>query len=232
MGAAWAGCGMRALDLFCGAGGASMGLHKAGFEVFGVDIAPQPRYPFKFLQADAMMIPLKGFDLVWASPPCQRFSNAQRLQDNDHPDLLTPIRERLIEAGVNYCIENVPGAPLRNPITLCGMMFGLHLYRHRLFETSFIVEKLAHQPHLFPQVKMGRPAKPGEIIQVVGNFSGMAAAKKAMEINWMNRDELREAIPPVYAQYIGRQARDHIEPFSRDPMGLFMGPTETRSYPG
>lgn len=186
-----------------------MGLYQAGFEVVGVDIAPQPKYPFEFHQEDALTFPLEGFDFIWASPPCQKFTKAKKLQGNTHPDLVTPMRERLLAWGGLWCIENVPGAPLRRPIELCGKMFGLHLYRHRLFETSFPVEQPWHSPHVLPQVKMGRPAKEGEIIQVVGHFSGVPAAQRAMGIDWMGQNELREAIPPAYSRFIGLAALKH-----------------------
>ena len=119
----------RALDLFCCAGGASEGLRRAGFEVVGVDIEPQPHYPFEFHQADALTFPLDGFDFIWASPPCQAYTLCQRIQKNEHPDLVAPIRERLHANGAPYCIENVPGAPLVEPIELCGTMFGLRTYQ-------------------------------------------------------------------------------------------------------
>jgi DNA (cytosine-5)-methyltransferase 1 len=203
---------VRLLDLFCCAGGAAMGYHQAGFEVVGVDIQPQPRYPFEFIQADALDIPaLWQFDAIHASPPCQAYSNAQRLRKNDHPDLIGPVRERLIESGVPYVIENVFGAPLREPTTLCGGMFGLKVYRHRLFETSFPIWAPHHPPHTAKQAKMGRPPKEGEFIQVVGNFSGVEYARAAMGIGWMTRDELREAIPPAFTQFIGKQLLAHIQ---------------------
>lgn len=201
----------RALDLFCCAGGASRGLVDAGFDVVGVDITPQPHYPFEFRQGDALTYDLSGFDFIWASPPCQKYTRAQRIQDNDHPDLIMPVRRRLIESGVPYAIENVVGAPLLHPIELCGAMFpGLFVYRHRLFECSFPVEQPTHPPHHAPLCKMGRPVKDGEFMHVVGNFSDVDRARTAMGISWMPRDKLREAIPPAYAEYIGRIALLHI----------------------
>ena len=113
---------MRLLDLFCGAGGAAMGYHRAGFEVVGIDIAPQPNYPFEFVQADAMEFPLDGFDAIHASPPCQAYT---ALATGKHPRLIEPMRERLASSGVPWVIENVVGAPLRQPVLLCGSMFGL-----------------------------------------------------------------------------------------------------------
>jgi len=204
----------RALDLFCCAGGASMGLYRAGFEVVGVDIEPQRHYPFEFRQADALTFPLDGFDFIWASPPCQAYTKAQRLQKREHPDLIAPIRKRLEASGKPWVIENVPGAPL-NPFRsfmLCGSMFpSLRVYRHRWFETNFRVNVPHHPAHTAVQVKMGRPVRQGDFIQVVGNFSGVAYAREAMGIEWMTRDELREAIPPAYAEFIGRAAIARME---------------------
>lgn len=130
-----------------------MGLHQAGFDVTGVDIEPQPRYPFKFIQADALTFPLEGYDFIWASPPCQRYSIATQCQPGlaeQYPDLIDPIRMRLQATGLPYAIENVEGAfsRLRNPTLLCGVMFGLDMYRHRLFETSYEVGLILHPNHL------------------------------------------------------------------------------------
>lgn len=200
----------KALDLFCCAGGASEGLHRAGFDVVGVDIEAQPHYPFPFIQADAMTINLRGFDFVWASPPCQAYTLCQRIRDNEHPDLIEPTRAMLKASGIPYCIENVVGAPLINPIELCGAMFGLRTYRHRLFECSFPIEAPPHPPHTAPLRKMGRPPRAGDFIHVVGNFSGVQIARDAMDIQWMMRDELREAIPPAYAEHVGRAALAHM----------------------
>ena len=201
----------RALDLFCCQGGAGMGLHQAGFDVVGVDISPQPHYPFEFHQADAMMFPLEGFDFVWASPPCRAHTLAQRIRGNEHPDLIAPIRKRLQRFGGPWAIENVVGAPLNEPIELCGAMFGLQVYRHRLFECSFPIQAPPHPDHVAPLRKMGRPVRPGEFMHVVGNFSGVAQARKAMGIDWMVRDGLREAIPPAFAKFVGVAALAHIK---------------------
>lgn len=188
-----------------------MGLSRAGFEVVGVDINDQPRYPFKFHQADALTFPLDGYDFIWASPPCQAFTKAQRIRGNEHPELIAQMRTRLQAFGAPYCIENVPGAPLERPIILCGRMFGLHLYKHRLFECSFACEQPWHNSHTTPQTKMGRRPKADEIMQVVGHFSGVEEAKYAMGIHWMVRDELAEAIPPAYSEFIGRAAIAHLD---------------------
>lgn len=204
---------MRILDLFCCQGGAGMGYHKAGFTVVGVDLYPQPRYPFAFHQRDAvefLRIHGKRFDAVHASPPCQAFTNAQKLMGNEHPDLIAPTRELLEELDIPYVIENVPGAPLHNPIELCGAMFSLGTYRHRLFETNWAIEAPIHFDHTARTTKMGRKPIDGEMMHVVGNFSGVEKAKKAMGIDWMSRDGLRESIPPAYTEFIGRQLMKHL----------------------
>lgn len=206
----------RILDLFCGAGGAGTGYHHAGFDVVGVDINPQPNYPFQLIQADAIVEisrhggGLRDFDAIHASPPCQAYSNAQRLMKNDHPDLIGRTREMLVATGLPYVIENVVGSPLVNPIVLEGQMFpGLRTSRPRLFETNWDLE----QP-LFPprpvHTKMGRPPVDGEFMHVVGNFSGAQAGRDAMGIDWMTRDELREAIPPAYTEWIGARLMEEI----------------------
>lgn len=203
----------RLLDLYAGAGGAGMGYSWAGFEVVGVDIAPQPRYPFEFHQADALSVlsalladegPLQGFSAIHASPPCQKHSKAQRIQGLEHPDLIGPTRELLKATGLPYVIENVPGAPLEEPILLCGTMLGLPLYRHRLFECSFSAQEPLHGEHWLPQVKMGRKPKDDEIHQPVGHFTDVEAGRRALGTPWMTRDEMAEAIPPAYTEFVGR----------------------------
>ena len=205
---------LRLLDLFCCAGGAGRGYADAGFEVVGVDIDPQPRYPFEFILADALALPvdfLRTFDAIHASPPCQAFTLAQRIRGNQHPDLVAPVRQMLIASGRPYIIENVEGAPLIRPVMLCGAMFdGLQVYRHRLFESSFPIIAPEHPEHIAPLRKMGRPPRPGDFMHVVGNFSGICHAKKAMGIDWMSRDGLREAIPPAYTRFLGAQLLAHL----------------------
>lgn len=202
---------MRLLDLFCGAGGCSVGYHLAGFDVTGVDISPQPHYPFEFHRADAMTYPLEGFDIIHASPPCQRYMTGGLVNRAAHPDLLGPIRERLIQSRVPYVIENVPGAPLRRDLILCGSMFRLDVRRHRWFELN------PPQLLLTPSCDHSRPAA-----GVYGNLHGSAGAwpgmlpsdlptwRAAMGIDWMTAPELSEAIPPAYTEFIGQQVMAHL----------------------
>lgn len=139
---------LKLLDLFCGAGGATMGYYRAGFEVTGVDINPQPNFPFKFIQEDSMKFPLEGFDVIHASPPCQAFSIAsygrRHKEGRIYPDLLTPTRERLKESKQPWIIENVIGAPMSRMIVLCGLMFDLRVFRHRCFESSHVLFSPSH----------------------------------------------------------------------------------------
>jgi DNA (cytosine-5)-methyltransferase 1 len=191
-----------------------MGYHRAGFRVVGVDLADQPRYPFPFWRRDALDFLRrhgKRFEAVHASPPCQAFTNAQKLQGNEHPDLIGPVRELLIELGKPYVIENVPGAPLNDPIELCGAMFGLETYRHRLFETNWDLSAPEHPEHVARTTKMGRAPVEGEFMHIVGNFSGVSRAREIMGMPWATRDGLREAIPPAYAEHIGLQLRAHLD---------------------
>jgi DNA (cytosine-5)-methyltransferase 1 len=207
---------VRLLDLFCCQGGAAEGYRRAGFtDIVGVDIVMQPRYPFQFVLHDALDYLRRHaheFDAIHASPPCQKFTNAQKIMRREHPDLIAPVRELLDELGKLYVIENVPAAPLLDPVELCGAMFpGLATYRHRLFETNWPLTAPAHPEHRFKTTKMGRPPRPGEFMHVVGNFSGVTRARAAMGIDWMSRDGLREAIPPAYTEFIGQQLLAHIK---------------------
>lgn len=200
---------MKLLDLFCKAGGAGMGYHRAGFEVVGVDIEPQPNYPFEFVQADAMTFPLDGFDVIHASPPCQRYTQLGTRENLSHyPDLVDAIRERLQAAGVTWVIENVPGAPLRKPIVLCGAMFGLRSYRHRLFECSKALKVPEHPKHVVRVNRRGENRREhwanGGFITITGDV-GTYCGPEAMGIDWMTGNELSQAIPPAYTEWIGRQ---------------------------
>jgi DNA (cytosine-5)-methyltransferase 1 len=212
---------LRVLDLYSCQGGTTKGFQDAGFRVSGVDIVNQPRYcGDDFLQADA----LEFLDthrewirdnvcLVSAAPPCQGYSATQRIQKNDHPKLIGQTRTLLIEIGVPYVIENVEEAAseLRNPVMLCGAMFGLRTRRHRLFETegwSFIPPE--HPAHTEPTVKMGRPLKEGDWYHAVGNFSNVPYVRKDMGMPWASREGIREAIPPAYSKYIGERFLTHL----------------------
>jgi DNA (cytosine-5)-methyltransferase 1 len=201
----------KLLDLFCCAGGASMGYHLAGFEVIGVDIEPQFKYPFELIVGDALEVVARigrGFDAIHASPPCQAYSMSSkqfRLSGTQYPDLVAPTREALKKVGKPWVIENVPGSPLVDPVVLCGAMFGLKTYRHRLFESSFTLVAPEHPAHVQPSAKMGRAPKDGEFIQVAGHFSGVPFAQEAMGIPWMGQKELAQAIPPAYTRFVGQQ---------------------------
>ena len=229
---------MRLLDLFCGAGGAAMGYHRAGFaEIVGVDINPQPRYPFEFVQSDwesaLATIPGMWGDepyAIHASPPCQRYSTmtAKWGRQENHPDLVQPVQEALdafAEDGTPFVIENVSGAPLRNPVMLCGSMFGLGaegygLRRHRLFETSFDLWAPSSCAHVGPALPVyGHPG--GSSKRDGLRFPGISAWRAGMGIDWMNQHELAESIPPAYTEYIGRYllaaVRDRV--FRIPPLG-------------
>jgi DNA (cytosine-5)-methyltransferase 1 len=206
----------RLLDLFCGAGGAAMGYHRAGFDVVGVDINLQPRYPFEFHQADAMTFPLAGFDAIHASPPCQAYSIAsvqQRQAGIEYPDLVAAIRARLEATELPWVIENVPGAPIRPDIILCGCLFNLPLLRRvRWFETSWDSFQLrAPCSHIGPGLSVtghGIGAGNGQRARIkerLGRNPGIAEARAAMGIDWMTRGELVQAIPPAYTEHIGAQ---------------------------
>lgn len=207
----------RLLDLFCCAGGAAKGYRQAGFEVVGVDIDPQPNFPYEFIQDDALNLSqrfLKSFDAIHASPPCQSYSVLAKRNGNgaDWPRLIDPTRTMLQKTGLPYVIENVQGAPLQEPIVLCGTMFpSLRVIRHRLFETNFEIQPPAHRRHPKCHTRDRRKAHYGktcewnDYVQVTGGGNcSVAAAQDAMRINWMNKAELNEAIPPAYTRFIGR----------------------------
>jgi len=207
---------MKALDLFCGAGGASTGLHRAGFEVVGIDIKRQPRYPFTFIQADALDAPvcLDDFDFVWASPPCQAFSRATPTDRRaGHPDLVEPVRAMLKAHARAWCIENVLGAPLRPDLVLDGTMFPeLRVVRQRVFELSFFVltPPSRRRPRLVTEggysTVFGNGGCPKWIAHSPAAAWHTGAAKRAaMGIDWMSERELSLAIPPAYSEWIAQQ---------------------------
>lgn len=242
------------LDLFCGAGGAAMGYHRAGFEVIGVDLNPMPRYPFMFVQANALNVldtlilggttndarlddvidwgyRRASFAAVHASPPCQRFSSISRCRPGlaeKYPNLIGPVRERLQVIDLPYIIENVPGAPLIEPVTLCGSQFNrcvtwpphgdLMLRRHRNFEANFsIADAGAHDHSLLSMPVMGHGEPPGRRSRLKASgrpttcCGYLKAASEVMGIDWMNRDEIAESIPPDYTEYIGGQLMQYIK---------------------
>jgi DNA (cytosine-5)-methyltransferase 1 len=201
------GKGMRILDLFSGAGGAAMGLHRAwpDAEIIGVDIKPQPRYPFTFVLGDAMTYPLDGFDFVWASPPCQSYSAAMRHLAIPQPMLIDAMRDRLMASTAAWVIENVVGAPLREPLVLCGTMFGLRIHRHRLFESPRLT---AARPRCNVTKPILNPHNHESRLRIYAEFGRQDPEKlwgREMGVGWMNRHETREAIPPAYSEYIARQ---------------------------
>ena len=207
----------RLLDLFSGAGGAAVGYHRAGFEVVGVDHRPMPRYPFEFIQADALEFCREHggeFDAIHASPPCQAYSVLRHCYAaGELPDLLAPMRDALEATGRPWVIENVVGAPLRHYIQLCGAAFGLRTYRHRRFESS---EMMMQPPHTRHTVRVNRRKQrrkehwdAGGFVTVVGDI-GRYAGPEAMGIDWMTGNELSQAIPPAYTEYIGSRLREAL----------------------
>lgn len=210
----------RLLDLFCCAGGSAVGYYRAGFDVFGVDNDPKPlrHYPFPHVCADALEYVAEHgneFDAIHASPPCQfvtRAAGQWRKAGREYPDLIQPMRQALKAPGCPYIIENVRGAPLIDPVMLNGAMFGLRVKRDRLFETNWPIAPFILPPQERP-IKEGRPfdvRRPGTFYPV-GHFSGVAAAREAMGIDWMTRAELAQAIPPCYTQWIGVQLRKYLD---------------------
>ncbi len=267
---------LRVLDLFCGAGGAAMGIHRAcpEAEIVGVDIQNQPRYPFQFRLANAMHYPLEGFDFIWANPPCQGYSimrNLPWLRNKVYPLLIAGTQRRLRDHGAPFCIENVQGAKKEMDANwLCGTMFGLPFYRHRLMETNFMFLAPSHRQHQFtvrngramgsrardivfseaedvrgkeswpgrrgdaghgltlrgkelsrkiPKEFVGHSPMPkqhaGSIVYPAnearksgsgyGHAAGIGEVRKAMQIDWMTREEITQAVPPAYSEFIFKQ---------------------------
>jgi DNA (cytosine-5)-methyltransferase 1 len=207
----------RLLDLFCGAGGAAVGYHRAGFEVVGVDIEPQPHYQFEFVQGDALLLLWafgKEFDLIHASPPCQRYSMASKRWNgraDTHPDLVAEVRRLLYQTGKSWVIENVPGAPLIDPVRLCGSWFGLGVQRHRLFESNLPIggTPCTHyaQPFKYRIYDHGRWYL-SRVAHVHGHGGGGSKGSwpEAMGVDWpMTNREMAQAIPPAYTEFVGRQ---------------------------
>jgi hypothetical protein len=218
----------RLLDLFCGAGGAAMGYHRAGFDVVGVDIKPQPHFPFEFHQADALTFPLDGFDAIHASPPCQWYSDGTRAGKVGAQPLIAPMRQRLSGLDVPWVIENVHGAAehMSAGLMLCGGMFGLGVERHRLFESNSylwgpgqhdcaqVIRNRAHFP--IPESWHGTTAGTtagttylNRAYSVTGKSRGKGCIpfwRGLMDMPWaVTADEIKEAIPPAYTEWIGAQ---------------------------
>lgn len=209
-----------------------MGLHRAGFDVTGVDIKPQPRYPFRFVQADALRPPfdLSGFDFIWASPPCERYTVVWRGQEEKrerYPDLVAPTRTMIADSGTVTVIENVPGAPLRPDIVLTGAQFDLDIVRNRVFEIHGFTAPFQLTPQHNGTVSNGDLAcvaghgannawnvrrkrgpctkwrdLPADLRGRLLNRNNAAGWREAMGIDWMTRDELRKAVPPAYSEFI------------------------------
>lgn len=229
---------MRILDLFCGAGGAAEGYAYAGFEVTGIDIKKQNRYPYKFIQMDVMRLRpehiVEHFDAIHASPPCQLYSSLGQLhQGTDyherHPDLVEPTRRLLEKTGLPYVIENVPGAPLLDPIVLCGSSFGLRVRRHRLFECNFPIVappcdhgwQQARPLYNKSQYKGGKRKVLSGTVNVYGQGCGLGPGeievwRDVMEMPGHTLRGMSQAIPPAFTEYIGNRLRRHIIDLGRD----------------
>lgn len=225
---------MQLLDAFCGAGGAAVGYYRAGFELVGVDIAEQPNYPYRFMQADALLFLqsrelMASFEAVHASPPCQGYSTVTARKDG-HARLIAATRDALAATGLPYVIENVEGAAkeLIDPVRICGSALGLDLRRHRYFETNWPCVGLPcnhdWQVRRFRSLEIARHRR-GEQASVVGvhgkiNYAGEAAIRRrAMGIDWMRDEELVEAIPPLYAEFIGHQLYAYLQARQGRPVG-------------
>jgi DNA (cytosine-5)-methyltransferase 1 len=195
-----------------------MGYHRAGFEVVGVDIKFQKNYPFEFHQADAMTFPLSGFDVIHASPPCHAYSvcsNIHTCRGKDYPKLIDAVREKLLDSGKPFVIENVVGAPLLSAFMLCGLMFNLKVLRHRLFETNAFFFIPQHPSHRGIEIgKDGFCCVVGHSA-VKGNSNYQYPNKKFMwveatGIDWMTKQEMTQAIPPAYTEFIGKQLMESL----------------------
>lgn len=216
---------MKLLDLFCGAGGAAMGYHRAGFEIVGVDNKPQPHYPFEFIRADALEFLaaptlLAGFDVAHASPPCKSENPLRHLHEAGHPDLLTPTLKALTRLAVPWVVENVAGSSkLPGAAILCGAAFGLHancadgtvrpLRRHRRFASNTFLMSTpcgctGRQP-------VGVYGYGGGGQMTRGYKATRVEAAEALGIGWMTKAEMSQAIPPAYTQFIGEQLLEHLE---------------------
>lgn len=209
----------RLLDLFCGAGGASVGYSRAGFEVVGIDLHPQPHYPFIFHRGDALDFlrtvvrwEPREWDAVHASPPCQAYSKALKHLSGEYPSLIEPGRELLEATGLPWVIENVPGSPLRRDFDLCGCYFDLPgLRRPRWFETNWGKDDATWTHHHEGlAINVDGHGTPGRVYRAGQPVPTQADRKAAMGVDWMNRNELAEAIPPAFTEYVGKQLMAHL----------------------
>ena len=221
----------RLLDLFCCAGGAGVGYARAGFEVVGVDINPQPNYPFEFHQADALEYLAEHwqeFDVIHASPPCQAFSRTKTLHSNTHPDLIEPTRAAMIATGLPWVLENVVGAPLVDPMKLCGTEFGLRandvdgvplkLVRHRLFESNVELHRAGVCNHdntvqtasIYGAGGGWTPAHRDNPERRGGYIPATGVVRELLGIDWMSKHELSQSIPPVFTEHVGRQLMKEV----------------------
>lgn len=215
------------LDLFCGAGGCAKGYSNAGFDVIGVDDKNQTRFPFEFYQADwaaGLSMFAARADVIHASPPCQSYSITRNLPNTDsskHVDLLAPVRDALLATKKPFVIENVMGAPLGFAVMLCGLSFGLKLFRHRYFESNVFLFCPPHTPHGDRRIGVdgyccvagnggGTTASKALWRAVPADHRNKAAWEKAMGIDWMTRDQLAQAIPPAYTKYLGSQLINYL----------------------
>lgn len=217
------------LDACCCEGGAARGYALAGFDVTGVDIVPQRRYPYRFVLGDAVAYVLNHghrFDVIHASPPCQRHSITKHTHHKEHPDILGPMRDALVSTGRPYVIENVPGAPLLNPLQLCGSEFNLtatdddgrplRLQRHRLFESNVFLHGAGGCQH-DPRVQVGGSYGGGSTdlaharqVRHGGYTPSKRAREELLGIDWMTLHGLAQSVPPAYTEFIGHQLVEHL----------------------
>jgi DNA (cytosine-5)-methyltransferase 1 len=200
------------LDLFCCEGGAAVGYHRAGFDVVGVDIEPQPRYPFPMVVADALEPPfdLTRFDAIHASPPCQAYTPLRVLSDNEHPDLVDVTRDMLRASGRPWVMENVPGAPMDPTIILCGSSFGMKVRRHRWFESNIGLFGLPCN-HAIQGQAIGVYGHAGGRDKGRGRKATSAESREVMDMPWASHYGAAQAIPPAYTEFIGRQLINQLE---------------------
>ena len=203
----------RLLEVYCGAGGSAVGFARAGWKVDGVDNVAQRNFPYKFFKADAVeFIKEHGhrYHAITGGPVCKRYSKTWRINNRDHPAQIPATREAMRATGLPYVIENVEDAlpELINPMMLCGQDFGLRTYRHRYFESNVpMTRPCRHAPHVRPTVKMGRTIGPDDYYHAVGHFEGVELIRLDMGVEWMNRDEIAQCIPPAYTEHVGTLLR-------------------------